>query len=232
MKKTILMCTILGLGAITANTASAATFEISDETKGNSVVWGSIATGAAVGGPLGALVGTIAGSWMGEKVKEAGQAEGTEEALAQANARVDELSQKLASSKAETNSYQQFALQELQLELLFKTGASELTLPAQLKMSLLASLLIEHPELMIRLDGHADPRGDETYNQTLSDDRVQAVQSFLIAKGIPAERFSVHSHGASQSTATKGDYDSYALERVVKVQLSKQQTQDTYATSH
>lgn len=232
MKKTILICTILGLGAITASTASAATLEISDETKGNSVIWGSIATGAAIGGPLGALVGTIAGSWMGEKVKEAGQVEDAEEALAKANARVDELYQKLASSKTETNSYQQFTLQELQLELLFKTGASELTLPAQLKMGLLANLLIEHPELMIRLDGHTDPRGGTTYNQTLSDDRVQAVQNFLIDKGIPVERFSVHSHGASQSTATKDDYDSYALERVVKVQLSKQQTQDAYATNH
>ena len=229
MKKTILMCAILSLGTITATTASAASFEMSDESKRNGVVWGSIVTGAVAGGPLGALVGTIAGSWLGEKVEDAGQVDEIEQELAQANARADELSQQLAVSEAATRDYQDFALQQLQLELLFKTGASELTLPAQLKMSLLASLLNEHPELMIRLDGHADPRGDANYNQMLTDKRVQSVQGFLIAKGVAPERFSVLSHGASQSTAKKGDYDSYALERVVKVQLSTQPAQESFA---
>jgi len=232
MKKSTLMCALLTLG--TATTAVAAPVEISDETKRNSVIWGSIATGAVAAGPLGAMAGVIAGSWLGEKVESAGQVEDAEQELARAKAQAEELTQKLAEAEiADQNrrqhDYQQIALEQLQLELLFKTGASELTLAAQLRMSLLASLLNEYPELMIRLDGHADPRGDANYNRTLSGNRVQTVQNFLIAKGVAAERFSAHSHGASQTSAIQGDYDSYALERVVKVQLSNQASQESFA---
>jgi len=231
MKKTMLMCAILTMGTATA--AVATPVEMSDEAKRDTVIWGSLVTGAVAAGPLGAMVGVIAGSWLGEKVEAAGQVEQTEDKLARARTEADELLQKLAESEAATNDYQQFALQQLQLELLFKTGVSELTIAAQLKMSLLASLLIEHPELIIRLDGHADPRGEKSYNQNLSEKRVQAVQGFLIAKGVAGDRFSSHSHGASQSSATVGDYDDYALERVVKVQLSSpaknQSQQDSYA---
>jgi outer membrane protein OmpA-like peptidoglycan-associated protein len=232
MKKSILMCAVLTLGTATATVA--APVELSDETKRNSVIWGSIVTGAVAAGPLGAMAGVIAGSWLGEKVESAGQVEETEQELASAKAQASELSQKLAEAvladqNRRQHDYQQIALEQLQLELLFKTGASELTLAAQLRMSLLASLLNEQPELMVRLDGHADPRGDANYNQSLTDKRVQTVQDFLIVKGVAAERFNAHSFGASQSSATEGDYDSYALERVVKVQLSNQSSQEDFA---
>lgn len=231
MKKSILICSILTAG-ITAST-SASAWEISDETKQSGVVLGTVATGALAGGPLGALLGAFAGSWLGEQVATADQVESVESELADARAEADLLSRKLAASEEASNDYQQFALQQLQLELLFKTGASELTLPAQLKMSLLASLLLEQPKLMVRLDGYADPRGDANYNQTLSAKRVQVVQEFLITKGVAPERFTIHSHGASQSQATLGDYDDYALERVVKVELSnpaQNQQQDLVQT--
>jgi len=232
MKKAILMSAILTMGTATA--AVAAPVEISDEAKRDTVIWGSFVTGAVAGGPLGAIAGVIAGSWLGEKIETAGQVEDAAEKLAQAKAQADELSQQLAEAEIsaqnhQQHEYHQMALEQLQLELLYKTGASELTLAAQLKMSLLASLLIEHPELIIRLDGHADPRGVDSYNQSLTDSRVQSVQDFLIAKGVAAERFSTHSYGASQSSAAPGDYDSYALERVVKVQLSNPASQEGFA---
>lgn len=227
MKKVMLMCAVLTLG--TASVAEARSIEMSDEAKRDTVIWGSFVTGAVAAGPLGAMVGVIAGSWLGEKVEIAGQVEDAKAELTRTKAQADELSRKLAAEMAGQYESQQTALEQLQLELLYKTGASELTVAAQLKMSLLASLLIEHPELMVRLDGHADPRGDANYNQGLTDSRIKSVQDFLVAKGVAAERFSAHSHGASQSSAAQGDYDSYALERVVKVQLSSEVVQESFA---
>jgi len=232
MNKAILMSAILTMGMATA--AVAAPVEMSDEAKRDTVIWSSFVTGAVAAGPLGAMVGVIAGSWLGEKVEAAGQVEDMEDELARTKGQAAALSRQLAAAEVSARShqrheYKQIALEQLQLELLFKTGVSELTVAAQLKMSLLASLLIEHPELMIRLDGYADPRGDANYNHTLSENRVQAVRTFLVAKGVDSERLSAYSHGASRSSATKGDYDSYALERVVKLQLSNQSSQDSYA---
>lgn len=218
MKKSMLMGAVLSAGV--ASSTVAAPLQMSDQGKRDSVVFGTIATGALAGGPLGALFGAFAGSWLGEQVAAADQLDDSVAELANANAATEALAKKLAETEAAVSDDQPFALRQLQLELLFKTGVSELTLSAQLKMSLLASLLVEHPELMIRLDGYADPRGDQRFNQTLSEKRVQAVQAFLQAKGVAVERFSSFSHGASQSSAAAGDYDDYALERVVKVQMS------------
>lgn len=227
MKKPILICALLSLSAATA--ANAASVEFSDESKRNGVVWGSIATGAIAGGPLGAMAGVVAGMWLGDKVGEADQLESVETQLAEANQRASDLSQKLTQSKTIVEDYDQVALDLLQLELLFKTGESQLTVSGQERMTYLASLLGKRTELNIRLDGYADPRGNASYNQALSEQRVQAVVDLLIANGIESNRINTYSHGDSQSSASSGDYDSYALERVVKIELSKAETQDSFA---
>ncbi|MEZ5524045.1 MAG: OmpA family protein [Pseudomonadales bacterium] len=230
MKKTILMCAILGLGSVTAATASADSFELSDESKRNGVIWGSIVTGAVAAGPLGALAGTIAGSWLGEKVETAGQLEETEQALAEAHAQAEELSKQLAGTTKPVS--QPINLEGLQLELLFKTGERRLNESGTEKISELAKLMKQHPELQVYLEGHTDPRGNTDYNQALSENRLQTVAGILQDKGIDSRRIRSHAFGASQSSATKGDYDSYALERVVKIQLSRQPAPENYARNH
>lgn len=227
MKKILLMCAILSLSAATA--ANAASIEFSDESKRNSVVWGSIATGAVAGGPIGAMAGVVAGMWLGDKVGEAGKLESVETQLAEASHRVNDLSQQLTQSETIVQGYDQAALDLLQLELLFRTGETQLTASGQERMAYVASLLAKRTELNIRLDGYADPRGNADYNQALSEQRVQAVVDLLIANGIESSRIKSYSHGDSQSSAPNGDYDSYALERVVKIELSKSDTQDSFA---
>jgi len=227
MKKMILMCAILSFG--TATTVAADPIELSDEAKRNSVIWGSIATGAAAGGPLGAMAGVIAGVWLGEKVEEAGRVDAVKEQLADANNHATKLSQQLAQAEIPVQPYEQVALERLYLELLFKTGDSQLTASGQERIANLASLLLKHPEVHIRLDGHTDPRGNADYNQTLSENRVQTIVELLVANGIANDRIVTNSHGADQSSAVTGDYDGYALERVVKIQLSKGGVQDSYA---
>jgi outer membrane protein OmpA-like peptidoglycan-associated protein len=227
MKKTILMCTILSIGTITAANASA--IEFPDEYKSNSVVLGTIATGAFAGGPLGAMAGLVAGLWLGEKIEDADKLESVEVQLTEANNRASDLSQQLKQSETIAQGYDQAALDRLQLELLFKTGDNQLTASGQERITYVANLLAKRTELNIRLDGYSDPRGNSDYNQALSKQRVEAVVNLLIASGIESSRIKSYSHGDSQSSATTGDYDSYALERVVKIELSKSDTNDSFA---
>ena len=49
----------------------------------------------------------------------------------------------------------------------------------------LSKVIQHHPELKIALGGHADARGGDAYNLSLSDRRVQAVRQYLAGKLTP-----------------------------------------------
>ncbi|MGD8697081.1 MAG: OmpA family protein, partial [Gammaproteobacteria bacterium] len=83
----------------------------------------------------------------------------------------------------------------------------------------LARMLEENPDVKIRLDGYADPRGESAANLELSGERVGSVREALTARGIAADRIESHAHGAGRSEAATGDLDAYALERRVRVRL-------------
>ncbi len=227
MKKAMLMTAAICLG--TATHAYADPIELSGDTKRISVFTGSFITGAVAGGPLGAVAGMIAGAWLGDQVQEADRVDGLEKQLAQADDQVSSLAYQLAQAERTTQEFAQIALEQLQLELLFKTGDSALTTTGQQRMNHLAQFLVDNPELNIRLDGYADPRGDAGYNLLLSEERVASVASLLQQQGVVRDRIVMQSHGASQSSAKEGDYDGYALERVVKIQLTQGGEQSTIA---
>jgi len=56
------------------------------------------------------------------------------------------------------------------------TSAGSLSPNSPLAIVILASVLASNPQLRVRLDGHADPRGADDYNRSLSDARMQAVK--------------------------------------------------------
>jgi outer membrane protein OmpA-like peptidoglycan-associated protein len=51
------------------------------------------------------------------------------------------------------------------------------------------------PGEKLHLTGHADPRGNPTYNQALSVRRVERVKNFLVEQGVPAESITVEGLG-------------------------------------
>lgn len=61
-----------------------------------------------------------------------------------------------------------------------------------------ARYLAAHPQMTLRLAGHADARGPEPYNRALSERRAAEVQRLLVENGAPAERILTEAHGASR----------------------------------
>jgi outer membrane protein OmpA-like peptidoglycan-associated protein len=51
-----------------------------------------------------------------------------------------------------------------------------------------AQILRKHPDLRVRITGHADAIGTLEYNKRLSERRANAVKRYLMARGIPAHR--------------------------------------------
>ena len=108
-------------------------------------------------------------------------------------------------------------LDGLQGDVLFRTGSAEITPEIAHQIQVLAQAVAKSPELKIRVDGYADPRGTVDTNLKLSQDRANAVRDLLLAAGISDEALEVNAYGKSQSTAE--DSDGYALERRVRLTL-------------
>jgi len=55
------------------------------------------------------------------------------------------------------------------------------------------------PETHINLEGHADIRGSDAYNQALTERRVARVKNFLVEQGVPAANIDTKAFGKQQN---------------------------------
>jgi outer membrane protein OmpA-like peptidoglycan-associated protein len=200
--------------------------------------------GAFAAGPIGAVVGAGLGTWLGNRVHRASDAKQAEAQvavlesdkselqteksalltektqLAETNislsAKLDDLSQKIKTAQTAKDDASE-VLDGLQGDVLFRTGSAEITADIAHQIQVLAQAVTKSPELKIRVDGYADPRGTIDTNMKLSQDRANAVRDLLLASGVGEEALEVNAYGKSQSTAE--DNDGYALERRVRLTL-------------
>jgi len=81
----------------------------------------------------------------------------------------------------------------------FKAGKADLPEAAKFVLHDLAKVMEKHPEIKLRLEGHASAEGTEAFNQKLSEQRAQAAVDFLInQEGIAPERLEAVGFGSSQ----------------------------------
>ena len=59
--------------------------------------------------------------------------------------------------------------------------------------------LAQHPDAQLVLDGHADRRGSQRYNQALSDRRAEAAKQLLVDRGVPADKIQTRGHSFEQN---------------------------------
>ena len=86
----------------------------------------------------------------------------------------------------------------------FVQGKSVLLSNSFPELQRLAQTLRENPSLRIRLDGHTDNTGDEKDpkpNQVLSEQRAEAVRTYLVAHQVAASRLSTQGFGGSRPVA-------------------------------
>ncbi|WP_299584222.1 OmpA family protein [uncultured Microbulbifer sp.] len=176
--------------------------------------------GAAVGGPVGFIAGALGGAWLGEQVKQAEEADMLATQLTESRAELSNLAQQLDAAQLSANDASQVALDSLQFQMLFTTGEDELQTTQLQQLDAMADFLKRHPHLQIHLEGHADPRGSDGYNNVLSDQRALSVEQALVSLGIDSSRISRRAMGSTYSQAPRGDVDAYAMERRVNIRFS------------
>ena len=202
------------------------------------------AIGGAAGGPFGVVIGAGIGTWLGNRVHRAGDARKAEAQVAALEAQKESLekerlelqaerSELAAANRSLTVQVAQLshsveaaqaakndptaALDGLQGDVLFRTGSHEISADTAHQIEVLAQAVAKSPQLKVRVDGYADPRGTIEANLKLSEERANAVRDLLLAAGVGEQSLEVNAYGKNLSVAD--DPDGYALERRVRLTL-------------
>lgn len=83
-----------------------------------------------------------------------------------------------------------------------------------------ASILRAHPELRMRISGHADERGSVEYNIALGMRRAEAAKAFLVNYGLDASRFETVTFGEERPIAQGHDESAWSQNRRDEFQIT------------
>lgn len=97
----------------------------------------------------------------------------------------------------------------------FALDQSVLSVPTQRVLRELADSLKQYPGVRLVLEGHTDPRASAAYNSALSRRRVQAVQRYLVDRGVNPKNVRAEALGKSQLERSDASITSLARNRRV-----------------
>ena len=165
--------------------------------KGGNAVWGSV-IGAAVGGGTGAIIGS----------KMDKQARKITEALPGAD--VERVGEGI-----------RLVLKEDAVR--FDVNKSTLTNQAKMNLDKLIPVFREYSETNIDIFGYTDSSGKPEYNLTLSKSRAESVKSYLISKGLVAERLKTTGLGIADPIASNETVEGKSQNRRVEFAITANQ---------
>ena len=103
-------------------------------------------------------------------------------------------------------------------QVLFVTGKAELLPAAQDQLAAVAKALQDQGELKpVVVEGYTDSVGSDSNNLKLSQDRANAVRSFLVSKGLPSDKLTAVGKGKSNPVASNDTPDGRANNRRVEI---------------
>lgn len=200
---------------------AAAESRTANEIQRASTFSASVIAGAVAGGPLGMIAGALGGAYIAEKSRSNFEAR---EALAM---EVTSLEQRFSETQLSYRELEnRMANQSLEFQVMFPTGVDTLSEQDKRRIDALAAHLNSNAQLKVRLDGYADPRGTDEYNNVLSAERAKSVAEALKEKGVNEERITLNSHGANLASAVEANRDHYAFERRVHIEVFSDSNKD------
>lgn len=218
MKKTIIsffLCCLLLLGGC------AETGTMTKSQKGGLVGAGG---GAVAGAVIGQVIGrntqsTIIGAAIGAAVGGAGgygvgkMMDNQEKAMRNA----------LATSEAAAVSREGNLLSvTFKGDVTFDTNSTEVRPGLYSEINRVASVLNQYPDTLIRVEGHTDSRGSDTYNMDLSMRRAEAVKNLLRQRGVAGNRIEVVGFGETMPVATNDTEAGRQRNRRVEIKIAPQ----------
>ena len=111
---------------------------------------------------------------------------------------------------------------------LFDTNQDTLKPGADEIVSRLSQFLQKHPEVKVRIEGHTDSTGSDSYNESLSQRRADAVAMALERRGIPQSQLQAVGRGKSAPVA--GNDTSAGRQQSRRVEIIFSDTQGQFVS--
>lgn len=203
---------------------------------GQQQAWGTgvgAAVGTAVAGPLGMVAGGIVGSFIGWNESRREEHRHLETALAESRYQLAQATAakptgshlqvasaadtRLPALEAMAGDLENALISAYASAVYFDTGSDRLTAHFKAQLERIATLTEHFPGLVVQLDGHADPRGADGDNLSLSGRRVASVRRVLIDSGVPAGRILTASHGERETLSSPGEAAAFPYDRRVSI---------------
>jgi len=164
----------------------------------SSATGGNAGTGAVVGAGIGALGTYIWSRHMDEQKRAMEQAtQGTGVTVVQ-------------------TADNQLKL-DIPSDISFDTGSAVVKPSLRPILDRFADGLRNNPRAEVRIVGHTDSTGSDAVNNPLSQDRAASTRDYLVARGVPFDRFMVEGRGSHQPVAGNDTADGRARNRRVEI---------------
>lgn len=112
---------------------------------------------------------------------------------------------------------------ELPADVLFDFDKADIRPDAAQALKQLATVIRAYPTGKVELEGHTDAKGDDAYNQRLSERRAESVKKWLVAsEGIAAERLTSRGWGERKPVASNDNDAGRQKNRRVEAVIHKQ----------
>ncbi|RYZ44146.1 MAG: hypothetical protein EOP49_27540 [Sphingobacteriales bacterium] len=161
-------------------------------------VIGKVVGNTAIGAIIGAAVGGTAGVLIGRKMDK----------------QAEEMAREMKD--AEIKREGEGIVINFKEKVLFDYDRFDLKANAQMNLDQLKTFLVKYPETNITVIGHTDSKGSEAYNQTLSQNRANAVVNYLRQSNIGAERLTAVGKGETDPIASNDTVEGAAANRRVE----------------
>jgi len=145
------------------------------------------------------------------------QLEAEKTARAEADKRAKEAMDRLAASVGTVKQEPRGMVITLSGSVLFASNKDALLPAAQDRLGLVAEALKTQADHKITVEGHTDSQGSAGSNQSLSDRRAQAVASFLVSRGVPADQIRSEGLGPNRPVADNASPEGRANNRRVEI---------------
>ena len=101
----------------------------------------------------------------------------------------------------------------------FETGKATLKSNSYAMLNEIISIMEEYTDYSLRIGGYTDSQGSDATNNRLSQDRVDAVKSYLVKNNVGQERIEATGYGEARPIATNATAAGRAQNRRVELEL-------------
>jgi outer membrane protein OmpA-like peptidoglycan-associated protein len=117
-------------------------------------------------------------------------------------------------------------------KLYFSSGRDRILRRSYGVLASVAKVLTDNPDILqVRVEGHSDSKGRDSYNQQLSQRRAEAVMRRLLSEGVAAERLEATGFGESRPVADNDSDEGRERNRRVEFRILAQGVQQDIVQS-